>query len=290
MIRPAVITDEITQDFEHALDVMLEYGVREAELRGLWGTNIMDLGTEELARAKQALDDRGIRVCSIASPLYKCNLWPEAQGEEKGPLHLAVERSLDQQLTALEHAIELTRYFNTKLIRIFAFWRQRPLTDTAMAEIVEALKPAARRAERDGVILGLENEHACMLGTGVDTARALQAVNSPSLRGIWDPGNAYMADEVPFPTGYEAMRPYTAHIHVKDAERGPDGTKRWAVVGQGEIDFVGQIAQLVADGFRGVMSLETHYKPASGSTEEGSRLCLEGMLRLLREADALDTD
>src|SRR5690242_13364835 len=107
MIRPAVITDEITQDFERALDVMLEYGVRNAELRGLWGTNIMDLGPEELARAKKALDDRGMRVCGIASPLYKCNLWPEDAGEEKGPLHLAVERSLDQQLTLLEHAIQV---------------------------------------------------------------------------------------------------------------------------------------------------------------------------------------
>lgn len=46
MIRPAVITDEITQDFERALDVMLEYGCRTAELRGLWGINIMDLDAD----------------------------------------------------------------------------------------------------------------------------------------------------------------------------------------------------------------------------------------------------
>lgn len=290
MIRPAVITDEISQDFEHALDVMQEYGVREAELRGLWGTNIIDLDPEALARAKRALESRGIRVCAIASPLYKCNLWPEEAGEEKGPLHLAVERPLDEQLKLLERAIELTRYFNTSLIRIFAFWKQRPLTDQALAEIIAALRPAVARAEQDGVLLGLENEHACMLGTGVDTARALAAIGSPSLRGIWDPGNAFMAEEVPYPGGYAAMRPYVAHVHVKDAAHCADGSKGWTVVGQGEIDYRGQIAALLEAGYAGVFSLETHYKPTSGSAEEGSRRCLEGMLRLLREADALDTE
>jgi hypothetical protein len=46
-MRPAAITDEISQDFEHALGVLLEYGVRDAELRGLWGTNILDLTPEQ---------------------------------------------------------------------------------------------------------------------------------------------------------------------------------------------------------------------------------------------------
>src|SRR3954447_11910420 len=102
MIRPAVITDEITQEFERALDVMVEYGVRDAELRGLWGTNVMDLSDEQLARAKQALEQRGMRVCSIASPIYKCKLSEAGGGGEGRPMHLARERSLDDQLTLLE--------------------------------------------------------------------------------------------------------------------------------------------------------------------------------------------
>jgi len=43
----------------------------------------------------------------------------------------------------------------------------------------------------------------------------------------------------------------------------------------------------VADGYDRTVSLETHYRPPSGNLEEGSRLCLRNMLRLLREAGAV---
>lgn len=287
MIRPAVITDEITQDFERALDVMLEYGVRDAELRGLWGVNIMDLSPEQQERARKALRDRGMRVCGIASPLYKCYLLPRQAGGTEGPLHLAQERSLDEQLTQLERAIDLARYFDTNLIRIFAFWRQGELTDEVFDKIIEALRPGVARAEEAGVILGLENEHACFLGTGAETARALAALGSPAVRGVWDPGNAYMAGETPFPDGYAAMKPYVEHIHIKDGRRTPNGKTEWVVVGEGEIDYPGHLQALLADGWDGLWSLETHYKAPGGDPEVSSRQCLEGMLRLMREAGAL---
>ena len=289
MIRPAVITDEITQEFERALDVMLEYGIRDAELRGLWGTNVMELSPEQMARAKQALETRGMRVCGLASPLFKCHLDPEAAAGDEGPLHLAVQRSRDEQLTLLERAIELARYFDTDLIRIFAFWRKSAPTPEITARIVEELRPAVARAEQAGVVLGLENEHACLLATGRETAPAMEAINSPALRAVWDPGNAFFGGERPYPDGYQAIRPYLAHVHVKDAVRTPDGKAAWVIVGEGEIDLAGQLRALVEDGYTGLVSLETHYQAPSGDTEESSRVCLEGLLRLMRETGALAT-
>ena len=284
MIRLGVITDEISQDFEHALDVMLEYGVREAELRGLWGTNIMELDEAHRSRARTALAQRGMRACGIASPLYKCHLDPPAGSAEAGSLHLAAQRTSEQQLALLERAIALAEYFDTKLIRVFAYWKAGELTDQLFQRIVEGLRPAVQRAEEAGVVLGLENEHACMLGSGAEAARALAALNSPAFRSVWDPGNAFFSGERPYPEGYHAVREYLAHVHIKDAVRGPDGAARWTVVGEGEIDFRGQLAALAADGYEGILSLETHYKASGGSPESSSRACLEGLLRLLGEA------
>jgi hypothetical protein len=51
-VELSVITDEISMDFDHALDVMLECGVKGAELRSLWDTNIGDLSDERIERAK----------------------------------------------------------------------------------------------------------------------------------------------------------------------------------------------------------------------------------------------
>lgn len=284
MIRLGVITDEISQQFEHALDVMLEYGVREAELRGLWGTNVVELDEAARARARAALAGRGMKVCGIASPLYKCHLDPPAGDTDSGPLHLAVQRTSEEQLAILERAIALAEYFDTKLIRVFAYWKAGELTDELLGRIVEGLRPAVRRAEEAGVVLGLENEHACMLGTGAEAARALNAFNSPAFQSVWDPGNAFFSGERPFPEGYYAIREKLAHVHIKDAVRDPDGASRWTVVGEGEIDFAGQLAALAADDYDGVLSLETHYKAPGGNPEASSRACLEGLQRLLRES------
>lgn len=288
MIRLAVITDEISQDFERALDVAAEYGIRSAELRGLWGANVMDLDGAARARAREILARRGFSVCGIASPLFKCHLRPEAQGGGSGPLHLARARGQEEQLALLERAIELAEYFGTNLIRIFAFWKLgaagAPVDAATFAEIVAALEPAVRRAEAAGVVLGLENEHACILGTGVQAGMALDALPSPALRAVWDPGNAFHAGERPYPDGYAALRGRIAHVHVKDAERGPDGAPRWAMIGKGEIDYRGQFAALAADGYNGALSLETHYKAPGGDAEASSRACLDGLLQVLREA------
>ena len=48
-----VITDEITQNFEQALDFIASFSLSYCELRQLWGRNIMSLSQAELDRAKQ---------------------------------------------------------------------------------------------------------------------------------------------------------------------------------------------------------------------------------------------
>ena len=99
-MRLSVITDEISQEFEHALDVMAEYGVTGAELRGLWGTNIADLDAGQIARAQRALAERGMVASALATPMFKCDL-VEAAPTIEGPMHLASARGRSDQLELL---------------------------------------------------------------------------------------------------------------------------------------------------------------------------------------------
>lgn len=276
----AVITDEISMDFERALDVMLEYGVKSAELRSLWGTNICDLDEDGVRRAKAALDSRGMTVCSIASPLYKCDLY-EAESDAVGRTHQAKERGLSDQIPLLEKCFHLCSVFDTNIIRIFAFWKRGKLTDNIEADIIRELEEPSVRAEKAGVILGLENEHACYLGTGEEIARVISAVNSPALKAVWDPGNAFCAGGIPYPNGYEAVKDQIVHIHLKDAVR-EDGKISFVRIGDGDIDYEGQFRALKSDGYDGYLSLETHFKPG-GVPEEGSRQCLAALRSKLAE-------
>lgn len=290
----AVITDEISQNFEHALDVMLEYGATGAELRGLWDTNIADLSLAQVTQARAALKARGMTVVGLATPFFKCDLLPVTSqaGKTAGPMHLAQTRPLEQQMALLERCIRLADVFETRLLRVFAFWRKDALSRDIEARIVDAFSPAIDLALKEGITLGLENEHACLIGSGEEAAHLLGEINSPALRAVWDPGNAFTLGETPFPDGYEAVKPYITHVHVKDARLSdtPDHGKQpqWCVMGEGEIDYAGQFAALRQDGYQGWISLETHYKPQSGSgpdgkgtPEDGSRPCLAYLQKAL---------
>ncbi|MCL6628320.1 MAG: sugar phosphate isomerase/epimerase [Armatimonadetes bacterium] len=277
----SVITDEISMDLQHSLDVMLEYDVRAVELRSLWNTNIADLTDDQVAKAKAALESRGMVVSCIASPLYKCDLVSDT-GQAAGQTHQATDRTLSQQPELLERCIRLCDVFGTRLIRIFAFWKRGNLTEDIERQIVEALASGVARAEQAGVTLVLENEHACYLGTGEDTARVLRTINSPALKAVWDPGNAFCAGEVPYPNGYEAIKDFTVHVHLKDPIRTDDGHCKFVRIGDGAIDYIAQFRALKADGYKGYLSLETHYKP-DGDAEKGSRQCLESLRKMLSE-------
>lgn len=276
----SVIVDEISMDFEYALDVMLEYGVKSAELRSLWDANVVDLPEEQIARAKSALKGRGMTVSCIASPFFKCDLGGSAV-EAVGRTHQARERGLDEQMALLDRCINLAQTFDTKFIRVFSFWKRGDLTDDVEARIVRAFEEPAAKAEKAGIVLGLENEHACYLGTGEETARVVRRIDSPSVRAIWDPGNAFCAGEVPYPNGYEAIREFIVHVHLKDVVR-MDGKPEVVRMGDGDVDYVGQFRALKADGYSGFLSLETHYRPG-GSAEEGSRRCLASLRRMLED-------
>lgn len=281
MMNVAVITDEIDNDVDHSLAVMAEYGVRGAELRQIWDKNIADAPQEYWQRAKDALDAHGMSVVGIASPFFKCDMPGAAPDGPAGPLHSASARGLGDQITLLERCIEAAQFFDTKVIRTFSFWKQGLLTPAQEELIVDAYAEPAQMAERAGMTLVIENEHACCLATGAQTARVLAEIASPAVRAVWDPGNAFMAGELPFPTGYEAIKDFVAHVHVKDAFVPPGALEpQWTVVGEGEIDWAGQFAALKRDGYQGWLSLETHYG-GHPTKEASSRACLEGMIRLL---------
>ncbi len=285
-MKLAVITDEIDADLGHALDVMAEYGIRGAELRQLWDKNISDAPRDYWERAKRELDARGMTVAGIASPFYKCPLPGTVPGGPAGPLHSASARGLGDQIALLERCLEAAHFFGTTLVRTFSFWKDGPLTPEQEEIIADAYAEPAAMAERAGMVLGIENEHACCLGTGAQTARVLEEIASPSVRALWDPGNALMAGEVPFPDGYAAIRDFLVHVHIKDAAVPAGGlVPEWTVVGQGVIDFAGQLAALQAAGYAGWLSLETHYAglsaPGMSDKEASSRACLAGLQRLL---------
>lgn len=278
-----IITDEITQDFQKALQFISSYSLHYCELRELWDKNLMNLSKEQLDRAKALIAKHRLRVSDLGSPLFKYNL-PEmpAQPSEKRDTFQANFTDQDTE-DLLRRSFELARFFGTDKVRIFSYWRVAD-PEKAYPHVRERLAKAAEAAAKEKIVLVLENEPACNIGTGKELGRLLREVNLSSLRGNWDPANAVMLGEVPYPNGYQEVRGMFAHMHVKDARKVPQSGKiAWAPVGGGFIDWAGQFKALLADEYTGTMSLETHYRRPDGNALESTRESLEGLLKVLKE-------
>lgn len=276
-----IITDELTTNLEEAADFISSYGLHYCELREFFGKNIMNATEDDLNRAKKILDQHKLQVSDIGSPIFKWNLpqLPAKPNEHRDEFKASFTEPDADML--LEKSFRLARFFNTPKVRIFSYWRVED-PEKAHPHVVDRLGKAAQLAARNDIVLVLENEHSCNIGTGRELGRILKQVNSPNLRGVWDPGNATMLGETPYPDGYNAVRGLFPHMHIKDSRKNAQtGKLEWAPVGGGIIDFKGQFQALHRDKYEGTMSLETHYRRADGNKVESTRESLEGLLKVI---------
>ena len=273
LFRIAAITDEFVPDIAQSVASMKEIGMTGAELRMVFGRNIIDLTGEELDRAKKICTGAGMEIMSIASPLLKCVLpgAPEVDSRFQQDMFAAKHNFEDQpRLTA--RAFEIAHRLGARIVRVFSYWRSVE-PEKCFDGVVSALHALAGKAAKEDLIIGLENEHACNIATASETARVLAAIDNPNLKVVWDPANCYVSGENPYPEGYRKL-PISRIVHVQAKDCHVEGHKPiWGPLGEGGIDWKGQIAALARDGYKGWMSLETHWPGPGGDKREASMIC-----------------
>ena len=283
MFTLGIINDEISQDLEQVAAELEALGVSHIELRSLWGKSVVDLTQAEVDRARKILALHKLTVASIASPVLKCKLHPQKDAAHGDVFQKDVD-SYEQHQQIFEQAIRMAHAFETPIIRAFAFWREGELAPV-LDEIVEKLKPFLERAEAENVIFGLENEHSCAVGTGHEARQVLDRLSSEHLKVVWDPGNAVLLEtERVFPDGYEQIKDRMVHMHIKDPVR-DEQTGKWSFtrIGDGVVGYREHFARLIADGYEGNVSVETHFTPAGGSKEDGTLSCIRATQQMMRE-------
>jgi len=287
MLRLSVISDEVSQDPFKVMDFARRFRLKHVEIRTAWDLQPQDL-TSRAKDLRELLSSNGLRVCAIASPVFKADLSNEAE--------------YVQHLEILRRVSALAGTLGTSLIRVFAFWRSGEY-ETNAAAIQDRFRKAIDIAEDEGIVLCLENEPATFLTNGGDVSDFVKRLGSRSVKVVWDPGNDIMDPdgEMPYPDGYCKVRGLIAHVHLKDGVRSVRGGQaEFVPIGDGEVNLVGQMAALMEDGFGGCVSLETHWRPSgklsesqistpggTGFSGEGmvaSEICMRNLQELLRTA------
>ena len=279
----AVITDEFTQDFEQMCKTAVELDVPALEVRTVWDRNVVDLSDQQVRDLKQLADDHGRTICGLASPVFKC-VHPDG-----GPIDerfhqdaFKAAHGFDEQFTILDRAFEIAKMLDAPMIRVFSFWRTtQPLA--LQSAIIDTLQQAAEAAEPHGLLIGLENEHACNLSTGDEVKPVLDAVDRPELGLVWDPANSSVSGFQGFPDDYrKAPIDRIIHVHAKDGFF--DNGMEWGVIGEGSVGWAEQLSALAADGYDGMVSVETHWGGPGGDKFKGSVMCAQALKKLIAAA------
>jgi sugar phosphate isomerase/epimerase len=272
-MKLSVVTDEISADLESALELAREWGLEGVELRGIGGQRYPQVSPFWQARVPELVQESGLPVVAISPGLFKIP-FPAApaaatrilrwEDEMVFDRYRAAEALVEQHLeTLLPAAITAAHQIGAPIIVAFTFDRgeTEPPESPVPAGVLDVLRAAARQVEAAGLTLALEVEHICWGDTGERTARLVEMIGSPAVGINWDPANAYRAgSDRPYPDGYQAVRELVRHVHYKDAATDP-ATSRRGFVYDGVVDWKGQIAALLKDGYTGYMSIETHVRP-----------------------------
>lgn len=280
--KVAVITDEISQDFDHACSIASkEFGLGWVELRGMWKKSLHELSDNELGEVQSILTKYDLRVTDMGSPLFKTD-WPGAPKRHPDKSQdFGSNETFKQQDELLAKYMELAKRFKTNKIRCFDFWRLNDVSPYRKA-INAKLAEAAATCGKQNLLLVLENEFECNTATAREAADTLAGVPSRYFGMNWDPGNAVMRGELDaFPAGWDLLpKKRIFHCHVKSAMKDASGKMVWAPVGKGYVDWTAQFRALKQIGYHQAVSLETHWR-GGGTPEESTRESFAGMKKAL---------
>ncbi|HOE11683.1 MAG TPA: TIM barrel protein [bacterium] len=248
MIRLSGFGDEITSDFEGQLRHLVEMKINFIELRGLWGTGILELSAEQQERARSALRQYGIKVAAIGSPIGK----------------VPVTDPAEKEIARFRIAVERARYFSAPNIRVFSFYLPKGEDPQKYRQdVLDRIRAMVEIAEKEGIVMMLENEADLYGEKAVYCADLLNTIDSPHLKMAFDPANFVCAGQHPVDECLPLVRRHIAHVHIKDARL---GSKEMTLAGEGD----GQIPELVRalkeDGYSGFITMEPHLAEAGRSS------------------------
>ena len=279
MMKLAFITDEATQSLAEAIAFAKRHELDGVELRSVDGLPIDQIPQSTLLSYRKALDNAGLRVCNLAGSFYKSK--PQAR---------------DAELEKLVRLCDAADILGCDTIRGFAFFASASGPEITK-ETLAAFPPAIELLTKRGKLLLLEADPRVNTTNHAALAELLRRLDSPALGAIYDPGNDIYdpLHEVPYPDGYEAVRPWLRHVHIKDAALDADGNPQCVCIGTGAVDYPRLLRALLRDGYQGWLSLETHYRKNAVISEvlmrqPGGAAFSEGGLAATAESiDALRT-
>jgi sugar phosphate isomerase/epimerase len=193
MIRLCAFSDEAGNSLKEQIEALKRNSISLMELRSIDKKNVADFTIEEAKEYQRIMEENGISVWSIGSPLGKVD----------------IEVNFDEYLKKVEHVCKLANVFKVDKIRMFSFFKAYEKEE----KVFEYLRKMIEVANKYNVYLYHENEKDIYGDTLVRVKRIMD--NIDGLKYIYDPANYLQCNEKAKDT-IEAFFNKTDYFHIKD--------------------------------------------------------------------------
>jgi len=247
--------DEYSSVFDKQIEGLTKNGIDHIEIRGVDGKNISSISLEEASNVKNKLDNAGIKVSAIGSPIGK----------------IGIEDDFDAHLKQLIHTLELAKILDTKNIRMFSFYLPKEKIAEYRDKVMLRLEKMLEEAEKAGICLCHENEKG-IYGDSPERCLDIQKTFDGKIKCIFDPANFIECGYQPYPDAFDILKDYIYYMHIKDAT----AERTIVPAGEGIGGIPGIIEQLRKNDSTYFLSVEPHLRVFPGlaqlETEERSKI------------------
>lgn len=241
-LRIYAFADEASALISGQIAAMQRNGLHGLEIRNADGTNVSDLTEDKAKEIRNRMDDAGLEVWSIGSPIGKVDV---------------VQDDCAAHLDKFRHTLDVADILGAKNIRLFSFYYPADCTPAEVKDQVFAQMNAMLEAAKGrGIDLCHENEKG-IYGDMADRCLELHQA-FPALKAVFDPANFIQCGQDTW-EAWEMLKPYVKYLHIKDALA--DGNVVPAGKGIGQVPRI--VKEYTAMG-GSALTLEPHLKVFDG--------------------------
>ena len=242
MVKITGLADEISAEPGEQIAVLRSEGLRFLEFRGVWNENVLALATGKLTEFRRRLDDAGIGVSAIASPVGK----------------VKIDTPFGPELDRFKRSLDVAERMGAAYVRVFSYYPpEGGRIEEHRAEVLERMRQKVEAAQGRPVTIFCENE-SDLYGMSPEHCREIidYCGGRERLVQCFDPGNFVHRHFDPW-QAWQVLGDVTGYFHIKDGSHRP----QWHCTPAGEGE--GRLREILADAIQnrkydGFLSLEPH--------------------------------
>lgn len=217
VVKIYAFADEAGQEFDTQIAAMKENHLDGLEIRSVDNISVDDITIEKAKEIRKRLDDEGLQIWSIGSPIGKIDIETD---------------DFASHFDKFKRTLDIAEILGAECYRLFSFYVGQNY-ERHRNEVMERLGMFVEAAAGYKVTLCHENEKGIYGDTALRCLEILKAL--PQVKAVFDPANFIQCGQDTL-EAWEILKPHVKYLHIKDALA--DGSVVPAGKGIGHVGFI----------------------------------------------------